>query len=283
MRVREFPVPDDLVELFQQTTRVQVCQMEPAQDNPRTLRPRVVTEFQDPQQLEELAHWLGIHPVDSSNAAHCMCLGSVYLQFEPAGEKISLHHGKSIRWLRWRWDAPLLDGWGLARFLDRLGYAGLLEEMRQHQDGARQQVRSSQRWIEACPDCLRVFALDEFPTRPLEVLQARLAQAFPHPLRQALRLFSWYGRGDGPWSGYPSYERIAEELLAALPTPVLVQATAAANEPEQLRGAARFWAGWNQRTRLPALPSELKQRLLRVALGDALADNRQRGHAAFSD
>lgn len=282
MRVREFPEPDDLLELCQQTTLVQVCQLEPPEDNPRTLRPRVVSEFRDPRQLEELAHWLSIHPVDSSNAAHCMCLGNVYLQFEPLGEKISLHHGKSIRWRRWRWDAPLVDGWGLARYLDQLGYPGLLDEMRQNQDLRHQQVRSSQRWLAACPDCLVQFALDPFPTRPLEELMSRLRRFFPHPLRQALRLFAWFGSGAGPWSGYPSYESIAEELLAALPDSVLIQATAAANQPDQLRGAARFWAGRNQRNRTHRLPSELRQRLLRVSLSDTLADNRQRGHDAFS-
>src|SRR5262245_55003523 len=82
-----------------------------------------------------------------------------------------------------------------------------------------------------------------------------LQSTAPDPSQAALDahvLFGWFGSGQGPWSGFPMYEQVAEQLLLDFPTDALVEAlTQHQITPTQLEGAARYFAGWGFRKHKP--------------------------------
>ena len=101
-----------------------------------------------------------------------------------------------------------------------------------------------------------------------------------------LALLGWFGSGAGPWSGYPSYESVPEELVLHYPTQVLVEAlTATTPTAPQVAGAARYFAGWDFRQKKKddgrLLPAGLKHQLLRAAAATGLADNVERAKRAY--
>jgi len=121
----------------------------------------------------------------------------------------------------------------------------------------------------------------------LKPLRDALAEELPDPHRRILRLFAWFGSGAGPWSGFPGYELIPEELLLDFPTPDLVAAAESENLSEsQLEGAARLFGGWDFGQRRPedlkTLPATLKKRLLDHALKSTDQDKLGRARRAFA-
>ena len=62
---------------------------------------------------------------------------------------------------------------------------------------------------------------------------------------ELLIVFGWFGSGAGPWSGYPAYESVTEQLLLYYPTPLLIDAlTTSTPSDAQWLGAARFFGNW---------------------------------------
>ena len=59
----------------------------------------------------------------------------------------------------------------------------------------------------------------------------------PDPVARVRALYTWFGAGKGGWSGCPSYEGAAEQLLLAYPVEVLLAALDASTWP--LRTAQR--------------------------------------------
>ena len=158
------------------------------------------------------------------------------------------------------------------------------------EEARRKKARATyERWTGAMPasiravwdQSLRGLGID------LKVLREAAAGEFPDPRRRALALFGWYGAGAGPWSGFPSYESAAEDLLLEIPTDELV--AAAQTVPltlQQTEGAARLFGGWAFRQKRPEdlarLPAELKSKLLEHALKSNNDDNIQRARSAFA-
>ncbi len=145
------------------------------------------------------------------------------------------------------------------------------------------------RWRKAMPKSILPLwdGVAQGPFEPnVAPLRTALTQEFPDTRQRILALFAWYGSGEGPWSGFPSYEEIAEKLLLEYPTPDLVAAaeTEALTEP-QLEGAARLFGGWpfgkNRPTDQKALPAALKKKLLDHALKSTDQDKLQRARSAF--
>jgi hypothetical protein len=54
-------------------------------------------------------------------------------------------------------------------------------------------------------------------TKDLAPVQESLAAAYPEPRARVLALFRWFGSGAGPWTGFPVYEQLAEQILLQLP------------------------------------------------------------------
>jgi hypothetical protein len=108
--------------------------------------------------------------------------------------------------------------------------------------------RAAAHWLTVMPASVRPlwpeFLARHGPAdyRPLEVA---LAQEFPEERQRILVLFAWYASGTGRWSGYPADEEIVADLLHRYPFAELSQvAQSDALTDLQLKGAARFFAGW---------------------------------------
>jgi hypothetical protein len=144
--------------------------------------------------------------------------------------------------------------------------------------------RNRERWLEATPECLRPFWEQRDHDRDPKVqalLLDALRKAFPTAEAQVLILLGWFGSGVGPWSGYPSYESVPQQLLLHYPTPLLIQTLTSTTPTEsQWLGAARYFESWDfGRTRKEdrkLLTTALRQRLLEAARRTGIPDNVQR-------
>lgn len=117
-------------------------------------------------------------------------------------------------------------------------------------------------------------------------LQRSLARQVPDKDVRILLLFSWFGSGAGPWSGFPAYERIAEDMLLGYSTADLLSAIANRElTVPQTEGVARLFGGWQFYNRRPndlkLLPAELKARLLWHSLQSDDKDKLDRAQHAF--
>lgn len=144
------------------------------------------------------------------------------------------------------------------------------------------------RWLAGMPKSLcRFWTKTRNDLSPnLKPLRAALVREYPDPQQRILALFTWYGSGDGPWSGYPSYEDIPQQLLLEFPTAELI---AAAERTElsdiQIEGAARCFGGWDfskdRPDDLKSVPLTLKKRLLEHSLKSTDDDKVERAKGAF--
>ena len=224
---------------------------------------------------------------------HCMCMGAPAVRLYRGETELALvtsHHGRSVRCSLWASDAMLKDPEKWIAWFDARKMPEPRQEVEDMAARAKQAEVSRARWRAAMPESVRPLweraARDE--TSPnVEPLRSALAKEFPDTRQRALALFAWYGSGDGPWSGFPSYETAAEELLLDLTTPDLVAAARVGNlDDAQIEGAARLFGGWNFSQRRPAdrkaLPADLKKKLLDHALQSKDEDKRDRAKNAFA-
>lgn len=144
------------------------------------------------------------------------------------------------------------------------------------------------RWLAAMPSALKSLwspVLKGGLKPNLDPLRAALSTEFPDERTRILALYAWFGSGEGPWSGFPSYEMVAEELLLDFHTEALIKAAEASGSAQQLEGAARLFGGWEFSQRRPSdlarLPPDLKQRLLTHSLKSTDEDKRSRARHAF--
>jgi hypothetical protein len=152
-----------------------------------------------------------------------------------------------------------------------------------------------ERWIAAMPEGLRPIwpkVMDQMmlagipqppDTKPLE---EELAQEIPDDSARIRALMSWYGTGAGPWSGYPIYEDVAEEMLLEYSTSQLLKALDGVTLTElETEGAARLFASWEFRRRRPddnaMIPGRLKMQLLDHLFKSSDSDKLERARAAF--
>jgi hypothetical protein len=220
---------------------------------------------------------------------HCICRGTEAVRLYRGEEELALvinHHGVSVRCSLWSTsDAILEDGEAWARWFDARGMPGPRQERADAAKRAEQSSRSYARWLDAMPPVLR--PLWEARAEPSQDQQrALLSEAIPDRRERLQALFSWFGSGEGPWSGFPSYEEAAERLLLEYGTAELVDAAQAeALTDAQLEGAARLFGGWSfgqQRKRdRGQLPLALKARLLAHCLKSSIEDVRRRASRAF--
>jgi len=230
--------------------------------------------------------------IKDGTAGHCMCLGDPTIEL--LGERserlalITLHHGLTIRWSRWKDDAELLDGPGWLRWLADRGVTYPLKEYEKDRRRAELMERSWHRWLDHMPSCLRPFAQEMkkdlgwniFVSIPESIeseetaqdvskrgeesvvqigkLQKPLEEAHPDGMERALVLLAWFGNGLGPWTGYPAYEKIADDLLLSISKDAMIPALSGPGLSEaQLEGGARFLAGPDSRSLRAAVWAQL--------------------------
>lgn len=216
--------------------------------------------------------------IKDRSAGHCMCLGDPTIELLGEGAErlalITLHHGRTIRWNRWKDDAELLDGPGLLGWLADRGVTYPLRDYEENCRRAEHGERAWHRWLDHMPSCLSPFAQEmrrdfgwnifiaapdftesgatahdipkerEGRTVPIEKLRNALGETYPDGADRALALLDWFGNGLGPWTGFPAYEEIADLLLLRVSEDDLKRALSQLGLSEaQLEGGARFLSG----------------------------------------
>lgn len=224
---------------------------------------------------------------------HCMCIGTPAVRLYRGDTELALvtnHHGRSVRCSLWTSDAMLGDPEKWLQWFDARKMPEPRKEVDDMATRAKQGEISYARWLGAMPKSVRPLwaraTRDELSPN-VKPLRAALAKEFPDARQRVLALFSWYGSGAGPWSGFPSYESIAEELLLDFPTPALVAAAQTDGLTEaQREGAARLFGGWDFSQQRPddrkTLPAALKKKLLDHSLKSTDDDKLGRAKNAFA-
>jgi hypothetical protein len=283
----------------------------------RPLGTNTLLEMNAPEALIQLRENL---QVKDGPAGHCMCHGDPTLEFfDKSGSSlavIAVHHGHTIRWNAWKDDAALIDGLAL---LTWFAAQGVEQPLRQYEEAVQERADAEaawERWFVAMPSCLqpllayqrefigRVLFIPGPPRTPPPTLEAKppepstidverfvrvksaLMESYPDALQRARVLLTWFGRGAGPWSGYPEYEEIAEHLLLESLTADLVLAM---REPQMsgdlLEGGARFLAGWlfaiHRLEDLGRFPDEVRQLLLAHVRQEGDSDKLARAEASL--
>ena len=130
-------------------------------------------------------------------------------------------------------------------------------------------------------------ASGEFGRVNLAPLRSALEHDIPDRSERVLALLEWFGSGAGPWSGFPSYESAAEDLLLDFPTTNIVVAVQSKKlSPAQTEGAARLFAGWSFGQQRPDglkdVPDAFKKDLLDHMRNTQDKDKFWRARSAFA-
>jgi len=255
--------PDQLDELISGANRL-IVREEPYETS------KVLFESTDQHDLEELGESIQISP--PSEWFHCMCDGTpavfLYRDTEMVGV-ITNHHGQSIRTSIWESDALLANSeawlsWFTSRKINEP--RSEFDEMLARREESK---KTYENWQSAMPLGIKPVWEDAqrgFGDAEIEPLRKALKSSIPETNDQILALLEWYGSGAGPWSGFPSYESVAEELLLGYEINKIVSVVNLNDFTfAQMEGAARFFGGWTFSMRHPSglekVPTEIKSAL----------------------
>jgi hypothetical protein len=225
---------------------------------------------------------------------HCMCDGTPALVLYAKGEKIGQitnHHARLIRCSLWKSDATVINAEAVLRWFDDRRIPGPRKEYELGLKLQKEASEAERKWLAAMPPALKPHWSTAKRTIPFEPDLAPLRKALEAQVGdkndRILALVSWYGSGNGPWSGFPAYEDIAEKLLLDYRTPELLAAIEGKELTTiQVEGVARLFGGRTfsqlRPDDLKLLPPKLKTRLLTHAQASADEDKRARANRAFS-
>ena len=260
----------------------------------RQLATTTVFQTDDPIDLTSFGQAFEIEP---SEPFHCMCIGDLLIDLcarDDQCTRLTLHHGESIRWDGWSSDARLRDG---RRAVEWLADHGVVKPLRDYEAEGSQRLAAAdakRRWRLAMPPCLRAFlpgVMSDFfsfqaTKEEMVAMDRALQSAYESSEGVVINLLGWFGQGEGPWSGFPAYEQMAEKLVLRHPTTVILRALSAGElTTDQLEGAARLFSSFTFHKErgqdLGIVPSDLRARLETHMRAARLADNRDRFKRAF--
>ncbi len=205
--------------------------------------------------------------------------------------ELGLICGDIVRFSQWEYETQLTNPEPLFEWLDS---RGITTPRHQYDEGIAQGKKSradEERWMKAMPSSIAQiwpnFHPDEMYRGDIRPLEAAVAKEFPDKRARILRLMAWYGSGAGPWSGYPVYEVVPEQMLLKYSTQELVDAVAgAALNEQEIEGAARLFGSWDFNKTRPednaSLPADLKRKLLEHSLKSTDKDKLERAKRAFA-
>ncbi|WP_224361723.1 hypothetical protein [Hyalangium versicolor] len=285
MNERVAPSQQALSEVLASTTWVCIARIM------REKAPEVPIEVRAPEKLVELGRSLEL--VEEDPQVVCMCSGDVALELHDGAKLLAVltvHHGTSISWDRWKSHGVLREPRPILDWLASLGVSWLLEEHLEAQQRSVEDSKAEARWIQAMPPCLAPFWDPAYDGRGMDwdSLQEALVAAYPDPEARVRALLSWFGQGEGPWSGFPVYEEIPEVLLLDHSTEVIVSALLRDDlSPAEWEGAARYLSGWEFSKKKPQdrlfLPESLRTRLRQHGMASSHKGNRMRAMHAFAE
>lgn len=249
-----------------------------------------------------------------------------FFQGDKVVAEVGFHHGRGLRWKGWPGDGALTDESSsfVVQWMADNGINDPREEVEASRKAKEKSRAAMERWTAAMPPALRLVwgsksprwrngvvaiprdpparsdatpskgtgdplvspGLDRSGVESLEAFQSALLEALPDKSARILALLAWYSAGEGSWSGFPSYELIAETMLLQYSTEDII---AAADVPtlteQQTEGAARYFAGWgfavHRRGELKLLPPALRGHLLEHTSKSEDEDRRHRAQRAF--
>lgn len=206
----------------------------------------VLLEVSEPTAVTALR--IAIRIIDGP-AGHCMCSGGPTLEMLSADRSrlalLSIHHGTTIRWNRWKDDAELIESSLLLDWLAQRGVVGPLRDFQAQEAFQSQREQNMDRWLAGMPGPLLPKwsdACDQFGHYDVVPLRVALEHGLPDVGERILALLEWFGSGEGHWDDYPFYESAAENLLLEYSTARIIEAIEPAQLSEaQLEGAARLF------------------------------------------
>jgi hypothetical protein len=274
--------PAELVQLVERADKIIVLER-PA------VGAKVLFQSSDRKDLDAFKAALKLQAPDGF--CHCKCDGTPAIQLYANGEEIGLitnHHGILLRCNLWQSDASISDPERFLTWFDKRNIKAPRSEYERTSVSKKKARQHRQKWLAAMPPALKphIYGLQAQWDPDLAPAQQALKEAIPDQNERILALFSWFGSGAGPWSGFPSYESIAEKLLMGYSTRQLLTAVEDRElTPAQMEGAARLFGGWEfsreRSSELRLLPADLKRQLLEHSLVNADEDKRARARQAF--
>lgn len=225
----------------------------------------------------------------------CLCDDPLEIHFFAGRElllRVTNHGAQTISSSTWDSEAVIADPEAFLAWFDQRSIAQPREEYERSKLEAVRFQAAQRRWLEAMPTSLRPYwpkMQDPSGGPSVEELLASLSQEVSSAPEQILVILNWFGSGMGPWSGFPAYEEVAEELLLTYATPQLLQVVESHSlSDNQAEGAARLFGGWSFSQKRPGdrllLSPRLKARLLNQALRSRDDEDKiARAERAFRD
>jgi hypothetical protein len=250
---------------------------------------RVLFESKERKDLDALKSALKVRAPE--RPLHCMCDGSPKVALYAKGERIGLitnHHAVLIRCDLWTSDAVLMEPEALLKWFDGRKIPGPRKEYDLALRMQKEADEAERRWLAAMPPPLKPHwrAATQSRDRNLDPMRKALSEEVKNPDDRVLCLFAWFGSGEGPWSGYPAYEKVAETLLLDYSTADLLGAIKDRElTSAQIEGVARLFGGFvfsrDRPKDLALFPADLTTRLLKHSLMSDNEDKRRRARQAF--
>lgn len=251
----------------------------------------ILFQSTDKKDLEDL--WRSLALERPAQWFHCMCDGTpaIYV-YERGRERLTLtnHHGLSMRCSLWHGDVRITDTEKWLSWFDERRISGPRQEVEAMRARGAQNKKDGEKWLTAMPAPLKAVwsnALGDFGKVDLVPLRLELERNIPDQDKRILALLEWFGSGSGPWSGFPSYESAAEDLLLDFSTIDLIAAAQSKRlSPAQTEGAARLFGGWSFAQQRPGalkeLPDALKKELWLYTQNTKDKDKFCRARGAFA-
>jgi hypothetical protein len=256
--------PSQLYESIEQSDRMVIKEYR-GNDGP------ILFESSNKGDLESFSKSLILIKPNPDTWFHCMCSGSPVVHFYKGTNEtvhLSNHHGKSIRCSLWTSDVEIQNPDEWSNWFDEHGIPSIKQEIAESKVRAEETRTEREKWEEAMPKSLLPIwkkTVDySQPMHDAKPLIKKLNKSIPDQDERILSLLEWFGSGTGPWSGYPSYESIAETMLLEYPTSEIVSAIQSTSlTSAQIEGGARLFGGWDFSKERPnglnEVPEDIKQ------------------------
>lgn len=263
-------------------------------------RPAPAKVLYETENADDLSAFREAAAVDAPKEwFQCACLPVVDIKLFSKGKEIGWIGvyelgGLAIGFTGWDGNAWPKDKKKLLSWFDERGITAPHEAVYETEREIREIKEASQRWLEAMPASLRPLwpkampdqaMTGSDPNRVLEaaadLLQPALEEELPDGKARVRALLTWFGSGEGPWTGYPAYEDVAARLLLRCPQEDLLEALEGVPlTPAQMEGAARFFAGYND-SLSDQVPDGIKKALLDHVMRSGDDDKMSRARSAF--
>ena len=277
--------PAELKKLIEKADKIVVYANEMQPDT-------VLFSSSERKYLDELNSALEVEP---GAGVFCACIGAPIITLFRQGSEIghiANQSGHAIHTSLWAPDGLIKDQEKWLHWFDARGISGPRQQVEEEAALEKQSVDAEQRWIKAMPASMRQpwtkFQFDVTQIHPdLKPLTVALAKEVPDQHERVRALLQLFGSGAGPWSGFPWYESVVEQMLMEYSTADLLAATTEGMPltEQQTEGAARLFGGWEFNNQRPQdgklIPPELRRTLLEHSLKSSDQDKLARAKSAF--